>query len=452
MTAEPPAGPPRCNPPNLRRGTRVAHALIIAAVCVVLVAVTGVITTQTDDWVLIGYWYVGAFVIALCLVAFGVGRRYTRQPPATGRVLCIVPVYNERAEGLAATVQALLRQTVPVDIVVIDDGSQVPVSPSVVHPRVTWLRQDNSGKRGAQVTVLRRFDRNDYRFILTVDSDSEPYPDACEQLLRAMSNPRVQAATGMIYVRNYADSWVSLAADMDIGTSCVMMRASRSALGSLETTSGALALYRSELLYDHLDAYAVECGTGDDRWLALRALRRGEVVAVAEALVGTDMPTTLRGTYKQRLRWSRSWWWMLPYVFKFLTGRQLLSPLYGVTQLVVTPLMIGYIVMATLLSQGGRYAHHTRVLAMYALAYVVVRYALSALYLVGRPRLKWQHKLGLWLLGTPAAIILNLILLIPTRYFALARLFDNRWQSRELSAKELQKAITVAAIPTALAS
>ncbi len=108
----------------------------------------------------------------------------------------------------------------------------------------------------------------------------------------------------MIYIRNHDESWVSLAADIDIGTSCVMMRASRSMLGALETTSGALALYRSSLLYDHLDAYAVECGTGDDRWLALRALRRGQVVAVAEALVETDMPSTLRGTYKQRLRWS----------------------------------------------------------------------------------------------------------------------------------------------------
>jgi hyaluronan synthase len=69
-------------------------------------------------------------------------------------------------------------------------------------------------------------------------------------------------------------------------------------------TSGVGAL-PIKLLYDHLEAYAVECGTGDDRWLALRALRRGEVVAVAEAMVETDMPTTLRDVYKQRLRWSR---------------------------------------------------------------------------------------------------------------------------------------------------
>jgi cellulose synthase/poly-beta-1,6-N-acetylglucosamine synthase-like glycosyltransferase len=423
----------------------VANASVTAAICAVLVAVTLVVQHQTCDPLLIGYWCVGACVIAACVVSFVVGRRYLKNPPAEGRILCIVPAYNERPGGLRDTVIALLGQTVSVDIVVIDDGSQIPVVPAVRHPRVTWLRQDNVGKRGAQVAVLRRFDRDDHQFILTVDSDSEPFPDACEQLLRALYNPKIQAATGMIYIRNHRDSWVSMAADMDIGTSCVMMRASRSMLGALETTSGALALYRSSLLYDHLDAYSVECGTGDDRWLALRALRRGEVVAVAEALVETDMPTTLRGTYKQRLRWSRSWWWMVPYVFKFLNAKQLVSPFYGITQLLVTPLMTIYIVMATALSLG-RYAHHWDVLLMYAGAYVVVRYGLSALYLINRPRTSLGRKLFLWTVGTPAAVLLNIILLIPTRYIALGKLFDNRWQTRELSSEELRRAAAANAL------
>jgi cellulose synthase/poly-beta-1,6-N-acetylglucosamine synthase-like glycosyltransferase len=415
------------------------HLAVTVFVVAVLAAVTLLVNAQTDDFVLITYWYLGAGVIAACLIAFVIGRRHTKNPPASGSVLCIVPAYNEDPEGLHKTVLALLEQTVPVDIVVIDDGSQIPVVPSVDHPRVTWRRQANTGKRGAQVAVLKEFDRTDYDFILTVDSDSEPHPDACEQLLKAMHNPKVQAATGMIYIRNHDESWVSLAADIDIGTSCVMMRASRSMLGALETTSGALALYRSSLLYDHLEGYAVECGTGDDRWLALRALRRGQVVAVAEALVETDMPATLRGTYKQRLRWSRSWWWMLPYVVKYLGPKQLLSPVYGVTQLLVTPIMLAYIAITTLGSQGGRYHSHGQILLVYLGAYVVVRYGLSALYLIGRPGVSARRKLVLFLLGTPAAVVLNIVLLVPTRYVALGKLFDNRWQTRELSAAQLSQ-------------
>jgi cellulose synthase/poly-beta-1,6-N-acetylglucosamine synthase-like glycosyltransferase len=419
-------------------GLHLRRWLVVAFVFAVLAFVTMLVHRQTHDVIMIAYWYFGVAVITFCLVSFAVGRRYVRNPIPPGRVLCIVPAYNEDPEGLHKTVLALLAQTVPVDIVVIDDGSQVRVKETIQHPCVEWRRQENTGKRGAQVTVLRSFDRNDYQFILTVDSDSTPYPDACEELLRAMHNTKVQAATGMIYIRNHAESWVSLAADLDIGSSCVMMRASRSMLGALETTSGALALYRSELLYDHLDAYAVECGTGDDRWLALRALRRGQVVAVAEALVETDMPTTLKGTYKQRLRWSRSWWWMLPYVGKFLGGRQVVSPVYGVIQLLVAPMMVFYILAATLATSGGRYVHGgSFALAAYVFAYVVVRFALSALYLMGRPNVSTAEKWKLFLLGTPAAVVLNIFLLTPTRYVALAKLFDNRWQTRELSVAQL---------------
>jgi hyaluronan synthase len=429
--------------------SRAIHSAITVVVLGVLAAVSIVVNAETADFALVVYWYVGAGVIAVCLVAFVIGRRYTNNPPAAGRVLCIVPAYNEDAAGLRMTVLALLAQTVPLDIVVIDDGSQIPVLPCVDHPRVTWKRQANTGKRGAQVAVLREYDRTDYEFILTVDSDSEPHPDACEQLLKAMHDSKVQAATGMIYIRNYRQSWVSLAADIDIGTSCVMMRASRSMLGALETTSGALALYRSSLLYDHLDAYAVECGTGDDRWLAIRALRRGEVVAVAEAIVETDMPTTLVGTYRQRLRWSRSWWWMLPYVVKYLTPKQLLSPLYGVTQLLVTPIMLAYIVLSVVGTAGGRDHSHAHVLLIYLGAYVVVRFALSALYLIGRPNVSARRKIVIFALGTPAAILINVFVLVPTRYVALGKLFDNRWQTRELSAADISRLQQRATLPEA---
>src|SRR3954447_11276938 len=201
---------------------RLMQATVTAVVIGVLAAVSVLVHEQTGDVVLVAYWYFGATVITLCLVAFVVGRRHTNNPVAEGRVLCIVPAYNEDPDGLHKTVVALLGQTVPVDLGVIDDGSQIPVVPGIAHPRVSWMRQANTGKRGAQVAVLKEFDRTDYDFVLTVDSDSEPHPDACEQLLKAIRDPKIQAATGMIYIRNHDESWVSLAADIDIGTSCVM--------------------------------------------------------------------------------------------------------------------------------------------------------------------------------------------------------------------------------------
>lgn len=427
---------------------RAAHAAVITVVLAALAAVTVLVHAQTDDRLLIGYWWFGALAIAFCLLAFHIGRRWTSRPIAVGRVLAIVPAYNEDQANLEACVRSLLAQTVDVDVEVIDDGSGTPVLP-FEHPRVTWRRQPNTGKRGAQVEVLKahgrrtaagRWRSDRYQYVLTVDSDSRPAPDALAQLLRAMSDRRVQAATGMIYVKNYRDSLIARAADIDIGTSCVMMRASRSVLGCLETTSGALALYRADLLYDHLDAYAVECGTGDDRWLALRALQRGQVVGVAEARVETDMPATARGNWRQRLRWARSWWWMLPYVFRNLSLRQLISPTYGMLQLIVAPALTIWAatgITLGLVTGHARYAGTRGLLALavYAGAYVIVRWGLSALYLIGRPNMPARQKWISFLIGTPAAIAINVLLFTPVRYWALARLLDNRWQTRTSAAE-----------------
>ena len=130
---------------------------------------------------------------------------------------------------------------------------------------------------------------------------------------------------------------------------------------------------------------------------------------------------------------------MLPYVVKYLGPKQLISPVYGVTQLLVTPIMVGYILISTIGSHEGRYHSHGQILLAYLGAYVVVRYGLSALYLIGRPNVPARRKLVLFLFGTPAAILLNACLLVPTRYMALAKLFDNRWQTRELSAAQISR-------------
>ncbi len=421
-------------PASNHKGSEVIHRVTIGISVPVLAVTAYMVSRMAVSVVMISYWIFGAVLIAVCMLAFVKGRNFANFPIARGRTIAVIPAYNEPQDKLYACVRSLLAQTVKVDkIVVMDDGSAEPVVPFHA-PCVEWVRQRNVGKRGAQVAALRRFERDEFQFVMTVDSDSTPYPDALEHLLRAMSNKNVQAATGWIYVRNYHESLVARAADIDIGGSCVMMRASRSLLGALETTSGALALYRSEILYDNLDEYAVECGTGDDRWLAMRALLRGQVVGVYEAGVETDMPTSMRGTFRQRLRWARSWWWMLPFAYARLNWKQLASPTVGLIELVITPAVLLWAASSWVIGLRLRLAHPEAALAFIG-AYAVVRMALSVLYLTGRPGMSRRQKMLSLFIGTPAAVLLNMLLLMPTRYYALARLRDNRWQTRQVKPK-----------------
>jgi hyaluronan synthase len=418
-------------PASNHKGSEVIHRIAVCIAVPALGLTAYLVTHLSASSALISYWIFVTALVGLCLLAFVKGRKFVNYPIARGRTLAIIPAYNEPQDKLYACVRSLLAQTVKPDkIIVIDDGSAEPVVPFDA-PGVEWIRQPNAGKRGAHVTALRRFRRAEFQFVMTVDSDSTPYPDALEHLLRAMSNKRVQAATGWIYVRNYRESLVARAADMDIGSSCVMMRASRSMLGALETTSGALALYRSEILYDNLAAYAAECGTGDDRWLTLRALLRGQVVGVYEAGVETDMPANLRGTFRQRLRWSRSWWWMLPFAYARLQWKQLISPTVGLIEMVITPIVLLWAAVAWSVGFQLRFTHPGALLAFLG-AYVVVRITQSVLYLAGRPGMSIRQKTLSLLIGTPVAAVLSLTLLVPTRYYALTRLRDNRWQTRQV--------------------
>ena len=433
--------------PASRSGTlkgRVAISLVI-----LLVAGALSITTLNNlhdllhNPVVLSYWLLASGTLLFCMLAFLIGRRFNNRPVAAGRVAAIVPAYDEDPQELVAVVRSILGQSMPPAMIyVVDDGSRVPVGRPFYHPKVIWLRKENGGKRSAQVYALDRMDPADWDFILTVDGDSILDRYALEHHLRefspkqrrrgrrpALGGGAVMATTGMVLVRNRKDNLLTRLADMNIGTSCVMMRASRSLLGTLETTSGALAVYRAHILFKHKEKYLH--GTyGDDRALAMYSALEGEVVGVNEAVVWSAMPTTGELTYKQRLRWSKSWWCMVPFVLTNMTRiRQMFFPLFGLTQLTIAPLTVVYIVF-TSLYQVAHAGFHPRTMLLYLLVYMVVRYGMTALYMVERPGMRLHEKFLTWVFLTPLEAVYNLVFLNPTKYIALVKLGDHRWGTR----------------------
>jgi hyaluronan synthase len=427
---------------------RVAEFLVGSTAVALLVGITLVASQHSQHLVFLVSWYVSSAVTGASLVAHICGRRFLHLPVASGKVLAVVPAFNEPPAALYACVESLLNQTVPVDIVVIDDGSVRPVPPRWRN-RVRWVYQPNFGKSGAQCAVLRMFRRDEYDFVLTVDSDSVAFCDALEHLLRAMSNPRVWAATGWMYVGNYDTNLVTAAADIDIGVSCVMGRASRSMLGVLETTSGALALYRSQLIYDHLEEYASSPRSiDDDRWLATRALRRGQVVAVREAVVVTAMPESLGDTRRQRTRWARSWFSVLPYMIRRLRGTALISPAVELLDILMLPLVVGYGAYRLLETLVWGYLDEALVVevAGYLAATATMRLCQSALYLLDRPGMSTAGRWYAWFFGTFAALGLGFVIITPARYWALLRVRDKSWGTRGTRRSPVRTRVRASAI------
>lgn len=425
---------------NRKRFVCAATATAVAAWVILYHLVLGRRATP----VMLAFYLFDGGLVVYYLAAVGFIRKYTHLTPAPGRVICIVPAFNEEPELLENALAAILGGTVvPDEVHVMDDGSTLlPVNP-FPDPRIVWHRQPNGGKRGAQATVLQSLvaagcrpvargeqpDEDDPRqvaYVLTVDSDSVPDRRALEYLLQAMNRPQTMAATGMILTRNWRANLLTRIIDLNIGTSCLMIRTSRAVIGAVETTSGALALYRAHVVFDNLADYVKSGTNGDDRRLTCYALMRGDVVVVNEALVHSAMPENARGTYKQRERWGKSAWQALPFTAINLRPKLLLFPTLAIYQWLLLPFMlvwVGHEAYQLGLGHLGQFAWAFG-------AYMVVRYAETGMYLIDRDGMSRWTRLWHWALLTPAEILVKVLVIYPAKYKSVFKLRDRGWVTR----------------------
>lgn len=378
-----------------------------------------------------------ALILAVILFSVAApGRSYVRRPAAPGRVIAIIPAFNEDPDGLHGTIRSLLTGTrVPDEIHVVNDGSEVPV-PEINHPRVFWWYQSNAGKRKAQALVLsmlrtNRADGYPVDFVLTVDSDSTVDRHAVHHLLEAMSDGEVQAATGLPLTRNRR-RWLSRVIDLEIASICLTYRAARSMLGSLTTCSGALSMYRADLVLDNLDDYASSSwSAGDDRRLTHYAMLRGRVVSVSDAVVHTDMPSKVRQLYRQRVRWSTSHWRYFGWEIANLPTRAVVWTGYLTILYVIVPAaLIWTLLIAPLLGFG---------LAWQVLAYWLgMCWMVNIKYVAGRPQMRLRERMVTWAVGTPLLIVVHLLVLRPAMLHALFRTLFPRTRTTTWSTRAVK--------------
>ncbi|MEU5061277.1 MULTISPECIES: glycosyltransferase [unclassified Streptomyces] len=420
-------------PSGHRRSKRGLHAPWQTWVCVAAAAAATAWTLvyhvlwSTQPWgtALVFYCLITA-VLIYSLAAVVKGRSFTHLPAHEARVLAIVPAYNEPPEALYKTVWALINQVRPPDAIhVVDDGSKIPVAP-FEHPLVTWHRQDNGGKREAQAHVLRLVDPSTYDLIMTVDSDSVVHRMGLWHCLKAMSDARVQACTGLTLVSNYAHNLLTRVIDVEIVTWCLVTRMARSQVGAVAPTSGILAVYRKELVLDNLDDYVNSGTAGDDRRLTHYALQRGQVVAVNEAWVYSKMPTDLNELFTQRVRWFKSYWRYVGWELTHFSAAPLFFRLYGLVVTATMPILYVWVLFVL--------PYHTddKLVFVQGLGYwLIMTYAQTGMYAALRPELTARQKIAAWLFLTPLVTLLNLFIVRPAMYWALTQARTTHWGTRQ---------------------
>lgn len=409
-----------------------AKGWAMAASLAVILGFFGYVLWANTEWlsarylVLVAFFTFFAAITGAFMISGVFWRSFTHLPRSEGKIMAVIPVFQEDSEMVHRVVWSVLGQTVQPDIIyVVDDGSDDPIVP-FEHPKVVWIRQENAGKREAQANAWKRHAPDEFDFIFTVDSDSILDRDALSHLLRAMTwrgrkGVRIEAATGMIYTDNRAESLITRLTDINIASSCLQFSGVRNWFGIQTPTSGAIALYRSDLIYQNLDDYLTSGTMGDDRRLSFYALLRGQVVRVNEAVVETHLPADLKGFMKQRMRWAKSAFLGAPFAATNFRPLLLFFYFYPIVFAVVWPFAI--LVLSTLWIRFG-----VPVILYGIMFWWIVSVAMTTIYVLYRPSMGVKEKALQFGLGFVYPVYG--LFLRASAWWALLTLKDQSWATR----------------------
>jgi biofilm PGA synthesis N-glycosyltransferase PgaC len=233
-----------------------------------------------------------------------------RNPPRlqqTPAVSILVPCHNE-GETVDETMAALARQQYPdFEVIAINDGSRDDTGARLdaMVERYPWLRVIHLDRNLGKANALRMgalASRN--TFLVCIDGDALLDPHATTWMVsHLISGPRVGAVTGNPRIRNRSTLLGRLQVGEFSSIIGLIKRAQRT-YGRLFTVSGVVCAFRREAL--HRVGYWADDMVTEDIDISWRLQNdHWDIRYEPNALCYILMPETLRGLFKQRLRWAQ---------------------------------------------------------------------------------------------------------------------------------------------------
>jgi biofilm PGA synthesis N-glycosyltransferase PgaC len=230
------------------------------------------------------------------------------QPPGGWPgVTVLIPAYNEEPV-IATSVRAALASDYPeLEVVVLDDGSSDGTAAAALaagggDPRLAVVR--DAENRGKAERLNLGFRRARTELVVVTDADTHIHPLGLKLMVaRIERSPRIAAVAGAPHVTNRR-TLLSAMQILEAASIIGLIRRTQALVGRVATVAGVLGLFRRS---------AVLAVGGFDRRMATEDIELSWRLLLAgwhtsyepNALVGMEVPTTMRTLWAQRRRWAR---------------------------------------------------------------------------------------------------------------------------------------------------
>ncbi len=227
------------------------------------------------------------------------------EPEDLPGVTYIVPAYNEE-EHIADTLEALLNQNYPEDllnIIAVNDGSEDNTLEEIkkFKNRVQIIDKENTGKAPSMNLALQQVETE---IVGCMDGDSFPDKDMTKSMVGYFKDEDVQGVSPAVKVWK-PSTWVQKVIWAEYVYQ-IFLRKIFSLFNSQYVLPGPGSLYRTEFLKES-GGWDEETLT-EDMEIAFRVIEnKGLLENSTNAYVETISPPTLKGIFRQRIRWYKGY-------------------------------------------------------------------------------------------------------------------------------------------------
>lgn len=222
------------------------------------------------------------------------------RPPVT----VIIAARNER-KVIARTVASVIDSDyADYEVIVMDDGSNDGTAEVVRrefrgNPAVRVLSQPNLGKAAA---LNRAIAEASHEILVTLDADTLLCPSTIGNLVRHFADPKVAAVSGNLKAGN-TKKWIACVQSIEYVCGFNLDRRALDLLNAVAVVPGAAGAWRKSAVLE-AGGHALDT-VAEDTDLTLAIRRRGHLIRYDEdAIAYTEVPETLLGLARQRLRWT----------------------------------------------------------------------------------------------------------------------------------------------------